>query len=253
MLAKRIIPCLDVADGRVKKGVHFVNLKDVGDPVAIAAAYEKQGADELVFLDITATNEKRQTMSSVVEAVSKQVFMPLTVGGGIKNLADMERLLKAGADKTAINSAAVANPALISQGAERFGSQAVVVAIDVRWDPEAGTYFVYTHGGQQKTDLEAVAWAKKAVELGAGELLITSMDCDGTKDGFDLKLYQTIGRVVNVPIIASGGAGKIQDFVDVFKQTPVTGALAASVFHFKELTIPQVKQVLDKEGVPVRQ
>lgn len=252
MLAKRIIPCLDVADGRVKKGVHFVNLKDVGDPVAIAAAYEKQGADELVFLDITATNEKRQTMSSVVEAVSKQVFMPLTVGGGIKNLADMERLLKAGDDKTAINSAAVANPALISQGAERFGSQAVVVAIDVRWDP-AAKYFVYTHGGQQKTDLEAVAWAKKAVELGAGELLITSMDCDGTKDGFDLKLYQTIGRVVNVPIIASGGAGKIQDFVDVFKQTPVTGALTASVFHFKELTIPQVKQVLDKEGVPVRQ
>ncbi|MEO5283045.1 imidazole glycerol phosphate synthase subunit HisF [Limosilactobacillus allomucosae] len=253
MLAKRIIPCLDVADGRVKKGVHFVNLKDVGDPVAIAAAYEKQGADELVFLDITATNEKRQTMSSVVEAVSKQVFMPLTVGGGIKNLADMERMLKAGADKTAINSAAVANPELISQGAERFGSQAVVVAIDVRWDPASGKYFVYTHGGQQKTDLEAVAWAKKAVELGAGELLITSMDCDGTKDGFDLKLYQTIGRVVNVPIIASGGAGKIQDFVDVFKQTPVTGALAASVFHFKELTIPQVKQVLAKEGVPVRQ
>lgn len=253
MLAKRIIPCLDVADGRVKKGVHFVNLKDVGDPVAIAATYEKQGADELVFLDITATNEKRQTMSNVVEAVSKQVFMPLTVGGGIKNLADMERMLKAGADKTAINSSAVANPALISQGAERFGSQAVVVAIDVRWDPAAGKYFVYTHGGQQKTDLEAVAWAKKAVELGAGELLITSMDCDGTKDGFDLKLYQTIGRVVNVPIIASGGAGKIQDFVDVFKQTPVTGALAASVFHFKELTIPQVKQVLAKEGVPVRQ
>lgn len=253
MLAKRIIPCLDVADGRVKKGVHFVNLKDVGDPVAIAAAYEKQGADELVFLDITATNEKRQIMSSVVEAVSKQVFMPLTVGGGIKNLADMERMLKAGADKTAINSAAVVNPQLISQGAERFGSQAVVVAIDVRWDPVVDKYFVYTHGGQQKTDLEAVAWAKKAVELGAGELLITSMDCDGTKDGFDLKLYQTIGRVVNVPIIASGGAGKIQDFVDVFEQTPVTGALAASVFHFKELTIPQVKQMLAKEGVPVRQ
>lgn len=253
MLAKRIIPCLDVADGRVKKGVHFVNLKDVGDPVAIAAAYEKQGADELVFLDITATNEKRQTMSSVVESVSRQVFMPLTVGGGIKSLDDMERMLKAGADKCAINSAAVADPDLISQGAKRFGSQAVVVAIDVRWDAHEGQYFVYTHGGQQKTNLEAVSWAKKAVFLGAGELLITSMDCDGTKDGFDLRLYQTIGQAVNVPIIASGGAGIINDFIDVFKQTPVTGALAASVFHFKELTIPQVKQALSKEGVPVRQ
>jgi cyclase len=252
MLAKRIIPCLDVADGRVKKGVHFVNLKDVGDPVAIAAAYEKQGADELVFLDITATNEKRQTMSSVVEAVSKQVFMPLTVGGGIKNLADMERMLKAGADKTAINSAAVATPALISQGAERFGSQAVVVAIDVRWDPAAGQYFVYTHGGQQKTDLEAVAWAKKAVELGAGELLITSMDCDGTKAGYDDELNAVIADCVSVPLIASGGAGTKEHFYNALTTGKADAALAASLFHYKELEIMDLKRYLADRGLPVR-
>ncbi|WP_353986361.1 imidazole glycerol phosphate synthase subunit HisF [Lactiplantibacillus plantarum] len=252
MLAKRIIPCLDVADVRVKKGVNFVNLTDVGDPVAIAAAYQQQGADELVFLDIAATNEHRETMAAMVEQVSAQVFMPLTIGGGITSVADMQRILRAGADKTAINSAAVANPELIRAGAEKFGNQCIVVAIDAAWDAAAGQYRVYTHGGQQATDLDAVAWAKQAVALGAGELLVTSMDRDGTKAGFDTKLYQALGATVNVPIIASGGAGNLQDFVDVFSTTPVDGALAASVFHFGELTIADVKATLRKQGVVVR-
>ncbi|RRK11496.1 imidazole glycerol phosphate synthase subunit HisF [Lactiplantibacillus garii] len=252
MIAKRIIPCLDVAAGRVKKGVNFVNLTDVGDPVAIAAAYQQQGADELVFLDIAATNEHRQTMAAMVEKVSAQVFMPLTIGGGISSVADMQRILRAGADKTAINSAAVADPALITAGAEKFGNQCIVVAIDTAWDPASQSYRVYTHGGQQATPLDAVAWAKRAVQLGAGELLVTSMDRDGTKAGFDDRLYQALGAAVNVPIIASGGAGKLADFVDVFEQTPVDGALAASVFHFGELTIGDVKRTLKERGVVVR-
>lgn len=249
MIAKRIIPCLDVADGRVKKGVNFVNLTDVGDPVEIAAAYQQQGADELVFLDIAATNEHRETM---VEQVSAQVFMPLTIGGGITSVADMQRILRAGADKTAINSAAVANPDLIRAGAEKFGNQCIVVAIDAAWDEQAQQYRVYTHGGQQATDLDAIEWAKQAVDLGAGELLVTSMDRDGTKAGFDTKLYQALGAAVNVPIIASGGAGNLQDFVDVFADTTVDGALAASVFHFGELTIADVKAALKESGVVVR-
>lgn len=249
MIAKRIIPCLDVADGRVKKGVNFVNLTDVGDPVEIAAAYQQQGADELVFLDIAATNEHRETM---VEQVSAQVFMPLTIGGGITSVADMQRILRAGADKTAINSAAVANPDLIRAGAEKFGNQCIVVAIDAAWDEQAQQYRVYTHGGQQATDLDAIQWAKQAVDLGAGELLVTSMDRDGTKAGFDTKLYQALGAAVNVPIIASGGAGNLQDFVDVFAETTVDGALAASVFHFGELTIADVKAALKESGVVVR-
>ncbi|MFC6182188.1 imidazole glycerol phosphate synthase subunit HisF [Lactiplantibacillus daowaiensis] len=252
MLAKRLIPCLDVADGRVKKGVNFVNLTDVGDPVEIAAAYQQQGADELVFLDIAATNEHRKTMAALVEQVSAQVFMPLTIGGGISSVADMQRLLKAGADKVAINSAAVAQPALIQAGAEKFGNQCIVVAIDAAWDEQAQMYRVYTHGGKQATDLDAIAWAQQVVALGAGELLVTSMDRDGTKAGFDLKLYQALGEVVAVPIIASGGAGNLQDFVTVFEQAPVDGALAASVFHYGELTIGQVKQALAAKGVVVR-
>ncbi|WP_367341903.1 imidazole glycerol phosphate synthase subunit HisF [Limosilactobacillus sp.] len=252
MLAKRIIPCLDVDNGRVKKGVNFVNLVDVGDPAQIAAAYEAQGADELVFLDIAATNEGRKTMADVVETVSKQCFMPLTVGGGISSVADMERLLKAGADKVAINSAAVANPDLIAAGAEQFGSQAIVVAIDASYDPESDQYFVYTHGGKEKTKLNAVAWAKEVVSCGAGELLVTSMDKDGTKSGFDIRLYQRINQAVRIPVIASGGAGKVDDFVDLYQQTQVTGALAASIFHFKELTINQVKGALNAKEVPVR-
>jgi len=252
MLAKRLIPCLDVADGRVKKGVNFVHLTDVGDPVAIAAAYQQQGADELVFLDISATNEHRKTMAALVEQVSAQVFMPLTIGGGISSVADMQRLLKAGADKVAINSAAVADPALIQAGAEKFGNQCIVVAIDTAWDATAQQYRVYTHGGRQATDLETIAWAKQAVALGAGELLVTSMDRDGTKAGFDLDLYQALGAAVKVPIIASGGAGGLADFVDVFQQSPVDGALAASVFHYGELTISEVKQALRQKAVVVR-
>ncbi|MGA3376377.1 imidazole glycerol phosphate synthase subunit HisF [Lactiplantibacillus pentosus] len=252
MIAKRIIPCLDVADGRVKKGVNFVNLTDVGDPVEIAAAYQQQGADELVFLDIAATNEHRETMATMVEQVSAQVFMPLTIGGGITSVADMQRILRAGADKTAINSAAVANPDLIRAGAEKFGNQCIVVAIDAAWDEQAQQYRVYTHGGQQATDLDAIEWAKQAVDLGAGELLVTSMDRDGTKAGFDTELYQALGAAVNVPIIASGGAGNLQDFVDVFAETTVDGALAASVFHFGELTIADVKAALKESGVVVR-
>lgn len=250
MLAKRIIPCLDVDNGRVKKGVNFVNLTDVGDPVAIAAEYQKQGADELVFLDISATNQRRKTTINMVEKVSRQVFMPLTIGGGIKSVADMDRLLKAGADKIAINSAAVANPELISQGAQKFGNQCIVVAIDVKKD--AGQYFVYVNGGRKKTNLDAISWAKKVVELGAGELLITSMDQDGTKDGFDIKLYQSINQVVDVPIIASGGAGNVSDFSQAFLEANVDGALAASVFHFGELTIADVKQFVKSKGMVVR-
>lgn len=252
MLAKRIIPCLDVDNGLVKKGVNFVNLVDVGDPVTIAAAYEEQGADELVFLDITATTEKRANMADVVEGVSKQVFMPLTVGGGIRTIEDMSRLLQAGADKISLNSAALANPDLIRQGAQKFGNQCIVVAIDVKTDPETGLRYVYTHGGRKRTDRQAVEWAKEAVSLGAGELLITSMDKDGTKSGFDIDLYQAIGEVVDVPMIASGGAGAIEDFVEVFKKTKVTGALAASIFHFRELTIDDVKAALRKEGIAIR-
>lgn len=252
MLAKRLIPCLDVAGGRVKKGVNFVNLTDVGDPVEIAAAYQAQGADELVFLDISATTEQRKTMVTLVEQVSAQVFMPLTIGGGISSVADMQRLLKAGADKIAINSAAVATPELIRAGAEKFGNQCIVVAIDTAWDKQAGEYRVYTHGGQQATNLAALTWAKQAVRLGAGELLVTSMDRDGTKAGFDIPLYQQLGAAVNVPIIASGGAGQLADFSAVFQQSPVDGALAASVFHYGELTIGQVKQALKAQGVVVR-
>lgn len=252
MLAKRIIPCLDVDDGRVKKGVNFVNLVDVGAPVDIAAAYEEQGADELVFLDITATSDRRKTMDHVVEAVSKKVFMPLTVGGGIRTVEDMGNILKAGADKISLNSAALANPDLIRQGAQKFGNQCIVVAIDVKTDPETGRRFAYTHGGRVKTEREAVEWAKEAVSLGAGELLVTSMDKDGTKSGFDIDLYQELGQAVGVPIIASGGAGSIDHFVEVFQKTPVTGALAASIFHFGEISIGQLKAVLRDKGISVR-
>lgn len=252
MLAKRIIPCLDVDHGRVMKGVNFVNLKDVGDPTQIAAAYQKQGADELVFLDITATSEWRKAIVETIESVASQVFMPLTVGGGIHSVADMQNLLKAGADKTAVNSAAVNNPELITQGAKKFGSQCMVLAIDAKWNPEANQYDVYVNGGRKKTDLDAIKWAKQGVARGAGELLVTSMDKDGTKSGFDIKLYQELTKAVNVPIIASGGAGNIQDFTDVFLAANIDGALAASVFHFGELTIADVKGQLSQNGVIVR-
>lgn len=250
MITKRIIPCLDVDQGRVKKGVNFVDLTDVGDPAEIAAAYEQQGADELVFLDITATVDHRKTMVDTIESVASQVFMPLTVGGGIHSVDDMQALLKAGADKVSLNSAAVRQPDLITQGAEKFGRQCIVVAIDVR---KLGDKFqVVIDGGRTPVDLDAVDWAKQVVALGAGELLVTSMDQDGTKAGFDLKLYQALTDAVNVPIIASGGAGSIQDFTDLFTETSVDAGLAASVFHFGELTIPEVKAELKENGVLVR-
>ncbi len=252
MLAKRIIPCLDVDHGRVKKGVNFVNLQDVGDPTEIAAAYQKQGADELVFLDITATNEKRKAIVETIEKVAGQVFMPLTVGGGIHNVADMMALLKAGADKTAVNSAAVRQPELITAGAEKFGSQCVVLAIDAKFNPETDAYEVFVNGGRQPTGLNAIEWAKEGVKRGAGELLVTSMDKDGTKSGYDIRLYQQLTAAVGVPIIASGGCGQLSDFSDVFQKTNVDGALAASVFHFGELTISDVKQQLKTDGVIVR-
>lgn len=252
MLAKRIIPCLDVDDGRVKKGVNFVNLVDVGDPAVIAAEYERQGADELVFLDITATNQKRETMKAVVERVSRQVFMPLTVGGGITSVAQMQELLKAGADKISLNTAAVVNPKLITQGAEKFGRQCIVVAIDVKMDPTTKQYQVFTAGGKHNTGLDAFKWAEQAVALGAGELLVTSMDKDGTKSGFDTDLYRKLNERIDVPIIASGGAGSLADFTTVFTAGKVDAALAASVFHYGELSIPAVKQTLHTAGVNVR-
>lgn len=252
MLAKRIIPCLDVDNGRVKKGVNFINLVDVGDPVQISASYEEQGADELVFLDITATTERRDTFKDVVMDISKEVFMPLTVGGGIRTVEDMQHLLQAGADKISLNSAALANPELIREGAQKFGNQCIVVAIDVKTDPVTGRRYAYTHGGRKKTKRLAIEWAKEAVSLGAGELLVTSMDKDGTKSGFDIDLYRELGDAVDVPIIASGGAGTLQHFVDVFEQTKVTGALAASIFHFGEMTISDVKSELRKHGISVR-
>ena len=250
MITKRIIPCLDVDQGRVKKGVNFVDLTDVGDPAEIASAYEQQGADELVFLDITATVDHRKTMVDTIESVASLVFMPLTVGGGIHSVDDMQALLKAGADKVSLNSAAVRQPELITQGAEKFGRQCIVVAIDVR--KQGDKFQVVIDGGRTPVDLDAVDWAKQVVELGAGELLVTSMDQDGTKAGFDLKLYQALTDAVNVPIIASGGAGSIQDFTDLFTQTTVDAGLAASVFHFGELTIPEVKAELKENGVLVR-
>ncbi|EEI19905.1 MAG: imidazole glycerol phosphate synthase subunit HisF [Lentilactobacillus hilgardii] len=252
MLAKRIIPCLDVDHGRVKKGVNFVNLQDVGDPTEIAAAYQKQGADELVFLDITATNEKRKAIVETIEQVASQVFMPLTVGGGIHDVSDMMNLLRAGADKTAVNSAAVRHPELITQGAEKFGSQCVVLAIDAKFNPQTQTYQVYVNGGRKATNLDAVQWAKEGVKRGAGELLVTSMDKDGTKSGYDIDLYRQLTKAVSVPVIASGGCGKLTDFSDVFRESDVDGALAASVFHFGELTISDVKQQLKTDGVIVR-
>lgn len=252
MLAKRIIPCLDVDDGRVKKGVNFVDLKDVGDPAEIAAKYQQQGVDELVFLDITATNEQRQTMVDVIEQVSSQVFMPLTVGGGIRSVADMQKMLRAGADKVSLNSAAVHHPELIHDGAEKFGSQCIVVAIDTKWNAATHQFDVVINGGRQNTGMNAIDWVERVQQLGAGELLITSMDADGTKQGFDVRLYQAIDQVATVPVIASGGCGQVSDFSEIFRDTKVDAALAASVFHYGELTISEVKQHLADAGVTVR-
>ena len=251
MLAKRIIPCLDVRDGRVVKGVNFVNIRDAGDPVELAKFYSDQGADEIVFLDITATSDARDTVADVVERTAAQVFMPLTVGGGIRTLEDFRRLLRAGADKISVNSAAVKDETLISRAAERFGSQCVVLAIDARRRPE-GWYEVVTAGGRTPTGLDAVAWARRGQELGAGEILLTSMDADGTKAGFDLDLTRAVTEAVSVPVIASGGCGSLEHFAEVFEQTGCDAALAASLFHFGELTVPQVKDFLRGRNIPVR-
>jgi cyclase len=253
MLAKRIIPCLDVKDGRVVKGVHFDGLQDAGDPVEQARLYDAAGADELVFLDISATPEGRATVAPMVRRVADKVFLPLTVGGGVRTVDDIRAILLAGADKVSINSAAVMDPTLITAGAERFGSQCIVVAIDAKRKPETNSWEVYIAGGRTRTGLDALDWARRAVELGAGELLLTSIDADGTQNGYDLDLTAAVAISVNVPIIASGGAGELRHFVDVLKQGRADAALAASLFHYGQLTIAGVKSYLADQGVTVRQ
>ena len=254
MLLPRIIPCLDVKEGRVVKGVGFKNLRDAGDPVELAQLYDQQGADELVFLDITATLEARDAIVDIVYAVAGQVFIPLTVGGGVRSENDVQRLLSAGADKISVNSAAIQNPELISNAAKRFGAQCITLAIDAKKDSnnnESG-FSVYSHGGTRHSGRDAIAWAKEAQERGAGEILATSMDCDGTKNGFDIPLLEKIAQGVNIPIIASGGAGEMEHFKDVLKIPNVTGTLAASLFHYRQINIPQLKAYLQGQGINVR-
>lgn len=252
MLAKRIIPCLDVKDGRVVKGVNFVNLRDAGDPVELAALYDREGADEIVFLDISASNEGRATMIEVVKQTAGEIAIPFTVGGGISQVDDMKRILRAGADKIGINTAAVLNPALISDGARRFGSQCIVVAIDAKYNELWGEWEVYTHGGRKPSGIKALDWVKEAESRGAGEILLTSMDADGTKDGFDLPLTSAVSGLVGIPVIASGGAGKTSDFYDVFTEGKADAALAATIFHYKEISVPDLKQDLKSKGVEIR-
>ncbi|MCQ5364481.1 imidazole glycerol phosphate synthase subunit HisF [Anoxybacillus salavatliensis] len=252
MITKRIIPCLDVKDGRVVKGVQFVSLRDAGDPVELARIYDEQGADELVFLDISASHEGRKTMVDVVRRVAAQLAIPFTVGGGIRTLEDMKTILRAGADKVSVNTSALLRPELITEGAQFFGSQCIVVAIDAKYDPTMQSWRVYTHGGRRPTDWEVVAWAKEAVKRGAGEILLTSMDRDGGKDGFDLALTKRVSEAVSVPVIASGGAGCAQHFVDVFQTAQADAALAASIFHYKETSVQQVKQYVREKGGNVR-
>ena len=251
MLSKRIIPCLDIDKGRVVKGVNFVNLIDAGDPVEIAKAYDSIGADEIVFLDITASSDGRKTAVDILSRASEQVFIPLTVGGGIRSVEDFRTLLAAGADKIAVNSAALRTPALITEAALKFGSQCVVVAVDAKKN-ERGGWDVYLNGGRVNTGQDAVAWIRRAAELGAGEILLTSMDRDGTKSGYDLELTRRAAEAVNIPIIASGGAGSMQDFADVLTQGKADAALAASLFNFGEIEIKQLKEYLAARGIPVR-
>lgn len=252
MLTKRIIPCLDVNNGRVVKGINFVNLKDAGDPVSVGEAYSKAGADELVFLDITASNERRATVADMVREVAKKVFIPFTVGGGIRTVDDVKAILREGADKVSMNSAAIDKPELIAESADKFGSQCVVVAIDAKKRADGSGWNIYKHGGRIDTGLDAVEWAKKVVSLGAGEILLTSMDCDGTKAGYDIELTRQISQSVNVPVIASGGAGTLEHFYDALTEGGADAALAASLFHYKKLEIKQVKEYLNGRGIPVR-
>jgi cyclase len=251
MLAKRIIPCLDVKDGRTVKGTRFLDLRDAGDAVELARIYCDQGADELVFLDITASNEKRRTLNELVMRVATEIDIPFTVGGGINSVGDIELLLAAGADKISINSAALKNPQLLSEASKNFGSQCIVLAIDAKRHDNG--WLAYSNGGRIATEHDAIDWAKRGVDLGAGEILLTSMNADGTKDGFDLDLTDTVTRAVSVPVIASGGAGKPEDFVEVFTKGNADAALAASVFHFREIEIPKLKRYLDQHNIEVRQ
>jgi len=251
MLAKRIIPCLDVHEGRVVKGVNFINLRDAGDPVELAKFYSSQGADEIVFLDITATHEQRKTVADVVERTAKEVFVPLCVGGGIRSVDDFQQLLRAGADKIAVNSAAVREPSLIMRAAEKFGSQCVVLAVDAKSKPDGG-WEVYLNGGRLPTGIDLLEWVIKAENLGAGEILLTSMDRDGTKAGFDTAQLQAVCNAVKIPVIASGGCGSLEHFAEVFYDTDCDAALAASLFHYGELSISEVKQYLRSRQIPVR-
>ena len=250
MLAKRIIPCLDVKDGRVVKGVRFLDLRDAGDPVAAAQAYDKQGADEMVFLDITASHEGRAIMLDVVRRTAEGIYMPLTVGGGVRGIDDIRMLLRAGADKVSLNTAALERPSVIREAAERFGSQCIVVAIDAK--RENGRWGVYTHGGRRPSGRDAVAWAQEAEQLGAGEILLTSMDRDGTQDGYDLELTRTIANAVSIPVIASGGAGSLEHLYEGVTEGMADAVLAASIFHFGQYTVSEAKAYLSGRGVPVR-
>ena len=252
MFTKRIIPCLDVHGGRVVKGVNFVDLVDAGDPVAIAKAYDEAGADEIVFLDITASSDARETVIDMVREVAKNVFIPFTVGGGIRTVDDFKALLREGADKISVNSAAINRPELISEAAEKFGSQCVVVAIDAKRREDGSGWNIYKNGGRVDMGIDAIEWAKKVEALGAGEILLTSMDCDGTKAGYDLELTRKVSESVSIPVIASGGAGTLEHFYDAFTEGKADAALAASLFHFKELEVKEVKQYLREKGVSVR-
>lgn len=252
MLTKRIIPCLDVKDGRVVKGVQFLELRDAGDPVEIAEMYNQQGADELTFLDITATNDQRDTIIDVVRRTAERIFMPLTVGGGIRCVEDIRRMLNAGADKTSINTAAVQRPEFVKEAAERFGSQCTVVAIDARRVPGEERWEVFTHGGRNPTGIDVVEWAVKMEQYGSGEILLTSMDCDGTKDGYDLKLTRAVVDAVSIPVIASGGVGNLEHLYEGFTVAGASACLAASIFHYREYTIEQAKEYLHGKGVAVR-
>jgi cyclase len=253
MWCRRIIPCLDVKNGRTVKGTNFVSLRDAGDPVELAKRYYEEGADEIVFLDISASLEGRRTMVKVAEKVAREVFIPFTIGGGIRSVEDVQALLKAGADKVSLNSAPISNPKLIEEAAKEFGSQAIVVAIDAKQENKTKSgWQIYSKSGTAPTGLDVVDWAKEVVSLGAGEILLTSIDCDGTKKGFDLELTRIVADSVSVPVIASGGAGKMDDFVDVFKKTKAAAALAASLFHFKQVEIMALKRYLQKNGVDVR-
>lgn len=252
MLTKRIIPCLDVKNGKVVKGINFVGLKEVGDPVELAQKYYEQGADELVFLDITATHEGRDTMVQVVEQVASSIYMPFTVGGGLKTIEDIKRVLRAGADKVSLNSAAVKNPDLIAQGAQIFGNQCIVLAIDAKARVDQSGWNVVIHGGRIDTGIDLLEWVQTGVSLGAGEILLTSMDTDGVKQGYDIKMLEAVRNITNVPVIASGGCGSLEHFAEVFETDVADAALAASLFHYDELSVQDVKAYLQKKGIPVR-